>query len=64
VCLALGVARATVYRRRRPPTQKECMPRPTPARALAPSERQAVLDVLATLQNSVRIRLFSFRADS
>jgi len=48
VCRALGLARATVYRRRRPPTRRPQQPRPTPARALAPSERQAVLDVLHT----------------
>ena len=48
VCRALGLARATVYRRRHPPTRRPQRPRPTPARALAPSERQAVLDVLHT----------------
>ena len=46
VCRALGVARASVYRRRRPPTRMPRRKRPTPARALTPSERQAVLDVL------------------
>jgi putative transposase len=46
VCLALGVPRATVYRRRRPPVPQAKRPRPTPARALAPSEREAVLEVL------------------
>ncbi len=46
VCRALGLPRATVYRRRRPPAPKPKQERPTPARALAPSERQAVLDVL------------------
>jgi len=46
VCLALGLPRATVYRRRRPPTQRSKRKRPTPARALAPSERQRVLAVL------------------
>jgi putative transposase len=43
-CDALGVARAAVYRRRqpaRPPAR-----RPSPPRALAPGERQAVLDTL------------------
>ena len=46
-CRGLGVARATLYRRRaaqacpRPP-----QPRPRPARALEDAERQAVLDVL------------------
>lgn len=43
LCDALGVARATYYRHRRP---KVPLSRPTPARALAPTERQAVLDVL------------------
>jgi putative transposase len=46
VCQALGLARATVYRRRRPPVHKPRRPRPTPARALAPSERQTVLGEL------------------
>jgi len=46
-CRGLGVARATLYRRRavrvRPRPQQ---PRPRPARALEDEERQAVLDVL------------------
>jgi putative transposase len=46
VCQALGLARSTVYRRRRPPVPKPRRARPTPARALAPSERQTVLDEL------------------
>jgi putative transposase len=46
VCRALGLPRATVYRRRRPPTPQAKRPRPTPGRALAPSEREAVLEVL------------------
>ena len=46
VCRALGLARATVYRRRQPPTQGPPSPRPTPARALAPSERKTVIDEL------------------
>lgn len=43
-CRALGVSRATLHRRRtpRPPAR----PRPRPARALAPAEEAAVLDVL------------------
>jgi putative transposase len=53
-CEALVVPRAAVYRRRgaQGPTgvtaqpQAEPKPRPTPSRALAPSERQAVLDLL------------------
>jgi putative transposase len=43
-CAALGVARATYYRRKRPrPTPA---PRPAPARALSPDERQQVLTTL------------------
>jgi len=48
-CAALGLSRATVYRRRRPrrtapvPTVR---PRPTPARALRAEEQRAVLHVL------------------
>jgi putative transposase len=45
-CDALEVARASLYRRRRPRLVRERRPRPTPARALALAERQAVLDVL------------------
>jgi len=43
-CDALGVARATVYRRRAP--ARPPAPRPTPPRALAPVERQRVLETL------------------
>ena len=42
-CRALGVAPATIYRRRRPPAPRPSRPRPTPARALSEQERQAVL---------------------
>ena len=45
-CQALGVSRATFYRRQRP-TPGHQQPRPTPARALCASERAHVLDVLA-----------------
>jgi putative transposase len=45
-CLALGVSRATFYRRRQPPVSQQ--PRPTPPRALSQDERQAVLDVLTS----------------
>ena len=46
-CQALGVSRATFYRRHRPlPGHQQ--PRPTPARALRESERKEVLDVLAS----------------
>ena len=43
-CDALGVARASVYRRRQP--ARPSAARPTPARALDPGERQAVLETL------------------
>jgi putative transposase len=43
-CDALGVARATVYRRRAP--ARPPVPRPTPPRALAPVERERVLETL------------------
>ena len=45
-CYALGVSRATFYRRQRPVPGRQ-QPRPTPARALCGSERERVLDVLA-----------------
>jgi putative transposase len=44
-CAALGVSRATLYRRQKPSTGHQ-QPRPTPARALSVEERQAVLDTL------------------
>jgi putative transposase len=46
-CRALGVAPATIYRRRRPvqPATRP-RPRPRPARSLSPAEREAVLEVL------------------
>jgi putative transposase len=46
VCEALGLSRAVVYRRRNPPEAKAKEPRPSPARALSPPERQEVLDTL------------------
>ena len=46
-CQALGVSRATFYRRRQRSTPGHRQPRPTPARALHESEREQVLDVLA-----------------
>ena len=46
-CRALGVSRATFYRRQRPVPGHQ-QPRPTPARALCESEREHVLDVLVT----------------
>lgn len=46
-CRGLGVARATLYRRRAARTcPRPQQPRPRPARALRDEERQAVLDVL------------------
>jgi putative transposase len=45
-CRALGVAVATIYRRRRPPQLRRRSPRPRPARALCAQEREQVLDVL------------------
>jgi putative transposase len=45
-CRALGVAPATIYRRRRPSEPRPPRPRPTPARALSEQEREAVLEVL------------------
>ena len=43
-CAALGIARATYYRRRQP--KPPAKPRPAPPRALSPEERQRVLDTL------------------
>jgi len=45
-CRALGVAPATMYRRRRPPEPQPRKPRPKPARALSAGERETVLEVL------------------
>ena len=45
-CRALGVSRATFYRRQRSAPGHQ-QPRPTPARALCEAEREQVLDVLA-----------------
>ena len=46
-CRALGVPRASFYRRQRPAPGHQ-QPRPTPARALCASGRAHVLDVLAS----------------
>ena len=46
-CRALGVSRATWYRRQRPAPGRQ-QPRKTPARALSQCERERVLDVLAS----------------
>jgi len=45
-CRAVGLSRATLYRGRRPAVVAR--PRPAPPRALAPVERQGVLDLLHT----------------
>lgn len=45
-CAALGVSRATFYRRQRAPTQMHAPSVRRSSRALSESERQAVLDVL------------------
>jgi putative transposase len=47
-CAALGVASATIYRRRRPPAPRVRRPRPRPARTLTAQEREAVHDVLTS----------------
>ena len=44
-CEMLGVARATLYRRRKPPAKPEKKPRRISPRALSPAERQAILNV-------------------
>ncbi len=44
-CGALVVPRASYYRWRKPRTE-EAKPRPSPARALSPQEREEVRDVL------------------
>ncbi len=46
-CRALGVSRATFYRRKRPAPGHQ-QPRPTPARALCESERECVVEVLTS----------------
>jgi putative transposase len=46
LCRSLGVSRAAVYRRRRPRAEQPPSARAASPRALAPTERQVVLDVL------------------
>ena len=47
LCEGVGIGRATVYRRRRPPAPRvPSRPRPHPPRALSHSERAEVLDIL------------------
>ncbi len=45
-CRALGIARAALYRLRRPQEAVPKTPRPKPSNALAPQERQTVLETL------------------
>ncbi len=47
-CRALGLSRATWYRRRRPAVPAVRQPRPRPPRALSDAERQQVRDVLCS----------------
>ena len=54
-CQALGVSRATFYRRQRS-TPGHQQPRPTPARALCEAEREQILDVLAGPRASSTVR--------
>ena len=46
LCQSVGLARATLYRRRQPARVSAPTPRAPSSRALVPAERQAVLDVL------------------
>jgi putative transposase len=46
LCRSIGLARATLYRRRQPTRVSTSRPRVASTRALVPAERQAVLDVL------------------
>jgi len=46
LCQSVGLARATLYRRRQPARVPMSTPRAVSARALVPAERQAVLDAL------------------
>lgn len=45
-CLALGIARSGLYRRRRPKEASPKAPLPRPSNALAPQERRTVLETL------------------
>jgi putative transposase len=46
LCVALGLARSTFYRRKKPAQVVLAKSRPSPSRALKPEERQEALDVL------------------
>ena len=45
-CALLGASRATIYRRRRPPTGRPAASRPQPVNKLSEAERQRILTVL------------------
>ena len=45
-CALVGLARASLYRRRRPAAPPTSHPRPAPLNALTPAERQQLLEVL------------------
>ena len=45
-CALVGLARASLYRRRRPAAAPTSRPRPAPPNALTPAERQQLLEVL------------------
>ena len=49
-CDALAFPRSSLYRARRPSVKKEATPRPTPARALKPEEKETVHDLLNSEQ--------------
>ena len=57
VCEALGLSRAGVYRRRNPPEPKAKKHRPSPARALSPTERQAMKKALAKVHQEMAGRI-------
>jgi putative transposase len=49
-CALLGASRATVYRRRRPPTPRPPAQRPEPPNKLTGLERQRILGVLRSTE--------------
>ena len=59
-CRALGVSRATFYRRERMVPGRQ-QPRPTPARALCDTERERVLDTLAWIFGRLEVKRRSTR---
>ena len=65
-CRALGVPRASLYRSLRPPGQAApAAPRPSPPRALAPAERQQVLEHLHSerFRDKAPAQVFATRLD-